>query len=633
MTPYVRRAVRLLRTLSDAGPGLMTAEVVMLAVAALMPSGIAVALGLLVDSVESPDGPAGGGSGLPVGALLPLAGFAAVYLLGYLAESLAGPLEYLAISRVDRAHRARVVQMVAGAPTLDMVEDSGTQQMIREVEADPRMGFERTPGQGALGQVRALASLLGVLCAAAVLAVHAWWLPLVVLVPAMANRYLRNRQAVVISRHWQSAVSGEMHADVWRRATVDAGAGKETRVFGLAQWMTDRMQRHIREANMPLWRYVNRLVIDEWSQLLLVVVGLAPALMLVTLAAADGSSSLAAQAAVLTAGTAVFQLLGASGAAHRIAGGDAVLTTTAALAERLRPADGDQDSGDLGDGAGRLQATGSGRSSAASPVLSGKMPVVTFEQVSFRYPGTERLVLDHLDLTIGGGENLALVGLNGSGKSTLVKLLCGLYRPTSGRVLVDGIDLADLDPVAWRSRVAVIFQDFVHYPLSLTDNVTLGHDTSEEALDRAVSQTGIGRVLERLPDGWQTPLSKSRDGGVDLSGGQWQQVALTRAWLAVDRGARFLVLDEPTAHLDVRTEAETYESLGSLRGRTGSLLITHRLATVRSADRIVLLENGAIVESGGHDTLMASDGRYAEMFRVQAQRFEHDLTGSRGGAE
>lgn len=612
MTRYTRRAVRLLRALGDAGPGLTTLVVVLLTVASLMPSGLAVALGLLVESVETSAG----------GALVPLVGFAAVYLLGYAAESLAGPLEYLAVSRVDRAHRARVAGLVAGAPTLDLVEDGETQRMLREVEADPRMGFDRTPGQGSLGQVRALTSLLGVLCAAAVLAVHTWWLPLVVLVPATVNRYLRNRQAVVITRHWQAAVSGEMHADVWRRATVDVGAGKETRVLGLAQWMTDRMQHHIREANTPLWRYVNRLVVDEWSQLLLVVAGLAPALVLVTLAAAGGGGgSLAAQAAVLTAGTAVFQMLGTSGTAHRIAGGDAVLTTTAVLAERLRPG--------LGAPAEVRERTGP----AAEPAASGSLPVVTFDRVSFRYPGTERLVLDGLDLTVGAGENLALVGLNGSGKSTLVKLLCGLYRPTSGRVLVDGTDLSHLDPQEWRSRLAVIFQDFVHYPLSLTDNVTLGHDTPGELLDRAVGETGLDRVAGRLPHGWTTPLSRSREGGVDLSGGQWQQVALTRAWLAVERGARLLVLDEPTAHLDVRTEAETYERLQGLRGTTGSLLITHRLATVRSADRIVLLEHGAIVESGDHGTLMALDGRYAEMFRVQAQRFENDLTGSRGGAE
>ncbi|PZR52372.1 ABC transporter ATP-binding protein [Xylanimonas oleitrophica] len=622
MTRYVRRAVRLLRTLSDLGPGPTAAVVALLVVAALMPSGLAVALGLLVNAVESSAGTQGSGpAGVSAAAMLPLVGFAAVYLLGYFAESLVGPLEYLAVSRVDRAHRARVAQMVAEAPTLDLVEDADTQRMIREVEADPRMGFDRTPGQGALGQVRALAGLVGVLCAAAVLAVHAWWLPLVVLAPATLNRFLRNQQAVVITRHWQAAMSGEMHADVWRRATVDAGAGKETRVLGLAQWMTDRMQRHIREANTPLWRYVNRLVLDEWSQLLLVVVGLAPALLLVTLAAADGSGSLAVQATVLSAGTAVFQLLGSSGAAHRIAGGDAVLTTTAKLAERLRPTDG---------GGHGPRVPGRGLTASA---LSGAMPVVTFERVSFRYPGTERLVLDSLDLTVGGGENLALVGLNGSGKSTLVKLLCGLYRPTAGRILVDGTDLADLDPGAWRSRLAVIFQDFVHYPLSLADNVTLGHGTPDEALGRAVSQTGIARVVDRLPDGWRTPLSRSRDGGVDLSGGQWQQVALTRAWLAVERGARLLVLDEPTAHLDVRTEAETYERLAGLRGTTGSLLITHRLATVRSADRIVLLEHGAIVESGDHDALMRLDGRYAEMFRAQAQRFENDLSGSRGGTE
>ncbi|MDT0343987.1 ABC transporter ATP-binding protein [Streptomyces litchfieldiae] len=237
-------------------------------------------------------------------------------------------------------------------------------------------------------------------------------------------------------------------------------------------------------------------------------------------------------------------------------------------------------------------------------------------------------MLSGLDLEIRPGELLAVVGLNGAGKATLIKLLCGLYRPTGGAVTADGHDIALLRPENWRAHVAVAFQDFVRYPLSAGDNVALGQvagPVPPGEIEAAAREAGLDPVVARLPAGWDTPLSRTVSGGVDLSGGQWQQVVLARVLYAVRRGARILVLDEPTAHLDVRTEFEVFRRLGERRTGASVVLISHRLSTVRGADRIVLLQDGRITESGTHDELVAAGGRaggrYAEMFAIQAARF------------
>jgi ABC-type multidrug transport system fused ATPase/permease subunit len=249
---------------------------------------------------------------------------------------------------------------------------------------------------------------------------------------------------------------------------------------------------------------------------------------------------------------------------------------------------------------------------------------IRFHQVSFAYPGAERDALSGLDLRIEAGRSLAIVGENGAGKTSLVKLLCGLYEPAAGRIAVDGVDLAATDPVAWRARIAVLFQDFARYQLSAADNIGLG--APELAGDRAhlvaaAELAGARELVESLPHGWETVLSREYTGGTDLSGGQWQRIALARAMFAVRAGARVLVLDEPTAALDVRAEAELYDRFLELTAGLTTILISHRFSTVRRADRIVVLAGGAVVEDGDHQELLAAGGRYAEMFTLQAARF------------
>ncbi len=249
---------------------------------------------------------------------------------------------------------------------------------------------------------------------------------------------------------------------------------------------------------------------------------------------------------------------------------------------------------------------------------------IRFERVSFRYPASEGDVLTDCELTLRAGESVAIVGLNGAGKTTLVKLLARLYEPTHGRILVDGVDLREFDADAWQQRIGIIFQDFIHYELSARDNIGLrGRDGPglEQAVRLAAEHAGVLPVLDRLPHGLETVLSRRYEDGADLSGGQWQRVALARALFAVQVGAGVLVLDEPTANLDVRAEVALFDRVVELTRGVTTVLVSHRFSTVRKAQRICVLEYGRIVEDGSHEELLARGGRYAQMFALQAAHF------------
>jgi ATP-binding cassette subfamily B protein len=258
--------------------------------------------------------------------------------------------------------------------------------------------------------------------------------------------------------------------------------------------------------------------------------------------------------------------------------------------------------------------------SPAEP-LPFPMPVaegIVFEDVGFRYAGSEAWAVRHLSFRLGAGEVLALVGENGAGKTTIVKLLTRLYDPTEGRILLDGHPLSAYDLDALRARIGVIFQDFVRFDFTAAENVAVGRIQARDDADRIAAAAGrslADGVIGRLPLGYAQPLGKRFADGVDLSGGEWQKIALSRAYM---REAEILVLDEPTAALDARAEFEVFQRFRDLAlGRT-VLLISHRFSTVRMADRILVLESGRVIESGTHAALQGQGGRYAELFELQA---------------
>jgi len=254
---------------------------------------------------------------------------------------------------------------------------------------------------------------------------------------------------------------------------------------------------------------------------------------------------------------------------------------------------------------------------------------IQFRDVTFAYPAApSRPVLRGLDLEIPAGSSLAIVGQNGAGKTTLAKLLCRLYDPQSGSIEVDGVDLRELDLASWRRRVTAVFQDFVRFELSLRENVI--PRPAGAAVDASADPAEADAVLVGALDsagasglaGFDTVLAKGYAGGTELSGGQWQRIALARAMAAVQLGAGLVLLDEPTAQLDVRGEAEIFERVLAATRSCTTILVSHRFSTVRHADRIAVLEGGRVVELGSHDELMALRGRYWTMFTLQAQRFE-----------
>jgi ATP-binding cassette subfamily B protein len=258
---------------------------------------------------------------------------------------------------------------------------------------------------------------------------------------------------------------------------------------------------------------------------------------------------------------------------------------------------------------------------AAVPAIATEYGI-RFEGVGFRYPGAEQWALRHVDLFIPKGQSLALVGENGAGKTTFIKLLTRLYQPTEGRVLLDGRDLATWDETELRKRVGVIFQDFAQYYFVLRENVGVGsieHLDDEPRIDRAIERGGARELVGALTAGLDTQLGRWFQGGVELSGGQWQKVALARAFMRQE--ADILVLDEPTAALDAEAEHAVFTRFRELsEGRT-TIVISHRFPTVRIADRIIVLNKGEIVETGSHAELVAKGGRYAHLFSLQAQGY------------
>ena len=444
-----------------------------------------------------------------------------------------------------------------------------------------------------------LVEMAGGLASAVVLAAYAWWAPLLLLGGWFCTHWLLRESGVWHDRNTDEVRAAQRQADYAYRLAVDAPAAKELRLFGIAGWTVDRFTSARRLLLDLQWKATR---LRERPVLLSLLIVLATNLIVFLTMAEQLAAGHIALARVVTFASAAVGVSMVAFSGFTWALNWAATPVGAVL--RLQPA---------------MKAEG------ALTALNDKNPIrdasgmpareIRFRNVRFAYPGAEQPVLDGFDLTIPAGTSLAIVGQNGAGKTTLAKLLCRLYDPQEGAIEADGIDLRQFDVDAWRGRVTAVFQDFIRFELSLRDNVAPS-GAPDELIKAALAEAGAADLAKL-----DTTLSKAYEGGTDLSGGQWQRVALARALCAVKTGAGLVLLDEPTAQLDVRGEAEIFERILAATRRVTTILISHRFSTVRHADRICVLEHGRVIELGTHDELMAAGGRYRTMFDMQASRF------------
>ncbi|TME36608.1 MAG: ABC transporter ATP-binding protein [Chloroflexi bacterium] len=439
-----------------------------------------------------------------------------------------------------------------------------------------------------------LASFLGGLISALVLAGFTWWAPLLLAGTWLATHWFLRESSVWRDRNTEEVRAAQRDSDYMYQLAVTPPAAKELRLFGLANWTIDRFisrRTRLHELQYAATRLRERPL--TWSMLLVIGANVVVFWSLAS-AAADGLLDLGALATYAQSAVGA-SMIAFGGLNWALDGAAAPVAAVLRLEPDMRTA------GALSNGSRRAPG----------------MPAhqLRFRDVRFAYPGSQLNVLDGFDVVIPAGSSLAIVGPNGAGKTTLAKLLCRLYDPQAGAIEVDGIDLRELDLESWRARVTAVFQDFIRFELSLRDNVA-PHGAPDDAIVTALTAAGAAHLADL-----DTVLARGYDLGTDLSGGQWQRVALARALCAVQLGAGLVLLDEPTAQLDVRGEAEIFERLlGATRSCT-TILISHRFSTVRHADRICVLEHGRVVELGTHAELMALGGRYRTMFDLQAQRF------------
>lgn len=515
--------------------------------------------------------------------------------------------------RVDGRFHRTLIDASLRSTGIGPLEDQATLDRLDEATEKLNHGWQ-TPGDAAAGMLRYLTrygSLVGytVLVGAAT----SWWVAVLLFASTMLFRYGHRASLRFWSGLWPVIGPHRRRRDYFRELGLSAAAAKELRVFGLTGWVTDEFRASALESLRPMWtarRRSNTYNFLVFTAFALVVDSLCIAY--IVHSATQGELTLTRLALGLQCAVAAIMLgtffheadFPTQFGMNAVAAAEQFAQKVAAAMDR-----------DLADGA---LSTAEGLPARA----------LSFDDVSFCYPGSDRRVLDRLDLTLNAGECTAIVGLNGAGKTTLVKLLARLYEPTAGAIRVDGNDVRSYEVDAWRQQIGVIFQDFTRYQLSVIDNIAVGavqRPVDMAAVRAAADKVGMVEAIEALPRRFETLLSRQYEDGADLSGGQWQRIAIARALYSVDAGARVLVLDEPTAALDVRAETEFFDSFVELTRGLTTLLISHRFSSVRRADRIVVLEHGRVIEDGTHEALLAENGRYAELFRLQAKRFAAGL--------
>ncbi|GJF03302.1 multidrug ABC transporter permease [Pseudonocardia sp. D17] len=595
-----------LRLLAATSRPLAWATAVWAAATTVAPAGVVVALGVVVGAVPAA---AEHGLGSPDGHRLVVGLVVAtvVYAFSLVLDPVGSAIGIAARTRITGALQGRLLRAVSQPVGVAHLEDADVLDRLARAEGRLTGMF---PGDAPVTWAGSVATQASGWLACGVVALYQWWVGLVLLVMWVVVRRLMLRTVVVLATEHRGQTTAMRRAGYFAALGTRAAAAKEIRVFGLDGFVADRYGAEYGAALDSAVGGMRRLHRRALGCVVVVAVGIVGALLVIGGDAHDvGLAALATLlpmlAVTMSAGSVTFDDLTV---AWTMSGLPDVEGLERDLAREAAP-------------------PGGAREPAGLPRAS-----IRFADVHFRYPGQDDDVLAGIDLELPAGTSTAVVGVNGAGKTTLVGLLSRLRDPVSGQVLVDGTDARELDPARWQRQVAVVPQEPVHYPATAYDNVAYGalaHLADADGVHAAAAQAGFAAVVETLPDGWDTVLSPELPGGVDLSGGQWQRLALARALFATRHGARVLVLDEPTAALDVRGEAEFYARFLEITAGLTTVVISHRFSTVRRADTICVLDGGRITERGSHDELVALGGTYAHMYEVQAARFRDGPPGRR----
>jgi len=534
---------------------------------------------------------------------------AGLAMAALLAQQVLAPFQIalaeLVARRVDERCLNQVVTSAVALAPMSRLQRPEVMDRLGDVNA-AFDGASPTPGEavaGAIALVARYAQLLG-----AVILVSVELSPVVGLAAAATAVVVRVGQRSSLSRFahvWDGMAGARRRINYLVDVGLDAAAAKEIRVLGLLPWLRARHRADSRAYLVRMWARRRRIYL--WPFVVYSLIALAGGgltMVLLERAAVTGSvdlrgMSIAIQCLLVAMRFGVFFPESDIKTQHG-------LETHRAIVEFERYAVPAPPPAVSGDG------------------VAGPRRSIAFEGVVFAYEEGAAPVLDGCDLELTAGRSTAIVGLNGVGKTTLIKLLARLHDPQRGRLTVDGRDLRELDVREWRRRLAVIFQDFVRYDLSVAANIRMGAPDlprDDATLLDVADRAGALELIMRLPAGLDTPLSSRYRGGQDLSGGQWQRIALARALYAVEAGASVLVMDEPTAHFDVRAETRFFDRFLELTHGLTTVLVAHRFSTVRRADRIVVLDRGRVAEIGDHERLVGLGGEYAKLFALQAERF------------
>ena len=570
--------------LPKAAPGLALAWFLALLFRGALPAAFAIAMGVLVGAVQHGDSLRG-----------PLALVGAIFILLQVLSPIHQALSANLGDRTAAWLYDRLTEACVRPPGMGHLEDPKLTSDLT-VARDFDLGMTGPPLTISMDFIASgMVEMVGGIACTLILVRYAWWPPVLLAGAWAATHWLLRESAVWRDRNTEEVRGAQRDADYAYRLAVDPPASKELRLFGLVGWTIERFvarRTRLHELQYAATRLRERPLI--WSLLLVVGANIAVFWALAS-GAANGRITLG-EAVVYMQSAVGVSMIAFGGFSWALDGSAAPVASVLRLESAMRP------TGALPSGSRAVDAK--------------RAHEIRLRDVTFAYPtGAGAPVLEHFDLTIPAGSSLAIVGQNGAGKTTIAKLLCRLYDPQSGRIEIDDVELRKFDLASWRSRIAAVFQDFIRLELPLRDNVAPA-GAPDGVVCAALESAGAADLASL-----GTILARGYDGGTDLSGGQWQRVALARALAAVKMGAGVVLLDEPTAQLDVRGEAEIFDRLLAATRLCTTILISHRFSTVRHADRICVLEHGRVIELGTHDELMALSGRYRTMFDLQAERF------------